>query len=143
VETTENGRNQPERGDEFAEPLAEAVAWGVRNLEWREPEHQMRGNGPEAPGRDLRHDIEERRAAVDLAAKPHDERHGRIELRTETETKMVMRTTRIAAVASVLQRSASASSPASLSAMMPEPITAMTRKNVPSASAVKPCKIVQ
>src|SRR5262245_57780542 len=52
----------------------------------------------------------------------------------ETETKMVMMTTRIAAVASVLQRSASATFPSeSVSAMMPEPITAMTRKNVPSA----------
>ena len=47
AETAENGRNQPERGNEFAEQLAEAVARGVRDLKRRKPEHQMRGYGPE------------------------------------------------------------------------------------------------
>ena len=51
---------------------------------------------------------------------------------------MVMMTTSTAPVAMVLHSSASASfPPASFSAMMPEPTTAITRKNVPSASAAR------
>src|SRR6476646_1434157 len=56
----------------------------------------------------------------------------------DTDTKMVMMTNSTAPVGRVLQRRAIAwFPPASFSAMMPEPTTAITRKNVPSASAAK------
>ena len=80
TETAENGRDQPERGDEFAEPLAEAGPRRRRKLDRLEAEHQMRRHRAETSARDLRHDIEQRRTAFDLAAEQHHQRHRRIEL---------------------------------------------------------------
>jgi hypothetical protein len=68
----------------------------------------------------------------------HHQADRRIEVSTEIGAKIVMITTRMAPVASVLQRSAMAVfPPASFAAMMPEPITAATNKAVPRASAIK------
>src|ERR1700744_6399510 len=53
----------------------------------------------------------------------------------DTGPRGPIKTTRIAPVGSVLQRSASAASLVRLSAMMPEPTTVATNSAVPSASA--------
>ena len=108
-------------------------------------EHQMGEQGTETSAHDLHQHVSKCLAPVQVTSDRHHQADRRIEVSTEIGAKIVMITTRMAPVASVLQRSAMAVfPPASFAAMMPEPITAATNKlcrELPPSSGAR-CRTV-
>ena len=134
----QNRQQQPKRRHRLRKPLAAPCAHMRRELQKRQFKHGMRQQVfRRCRLRSARHNKAQRRRAAFRFDSSMTKLTAGLKCAPEIGPNTEIRTISAAAVAIVLHNSASAISSVRLSAMMPEPTTAATRRQVPANSAVR------